>query len=223
MWNKFQFSDSDHPARPRVARFERKTKREAAGTTTIPIDARQNANHASGFSRFSWSADSREQDKTRWKRERERERWSASGGRDITEQALHTHCGHPASLLFHAAKYRVLFTRRFQPRVENSPLVHVGCHVLFILRERTWIRTDDYKSDINLFSSLSFLLSKFSFFLCFFQVESGGGRVLKVRFRFWAAARKVKVKARDKCNGINFFFFLRVCVFVYRSHGVMKK
>ena len=121
--------------------------------------------------------------------ERERERWSASGGRDITEQALHTHCGHPASLLFHAAKYRVLFTRRFQPRVENSPLVHVGCHVLFILRERTWIRTDDYKSDINLFSSLSFLLSKFSFFLCFFQVESGGGRVLKVRFRFWAAAR----------------------------------
>lgn len=71
MWNKFQFSDSDHPARPRVARFERKTKREAAGTTTIPIDARQNANHASGFSRFSWSADSREQDKTRWKRERE--------------------------------------------------------------------------------------------------------------------------------------------------------
>lgn len=58
----------------------------------------------------------------RWKKEREGGRWMP-GRRDITEQPLHTHCGHPASLLFHATKYRVLFTRRFQPRVENSPLV----------------------------------------------------------------------------------------------------
>ena len=56
--------------------------------------------------------------------------------------------------------------------------------------QETWIRTDDYKSDINLLSSLSSSpLSKFSFFLCFFRVKLGGGRVLKVRFRFWAAAR----------------------------------
>lgn len=63
-----------------VARFGRKTKRERRrGTTTIPIDAWQNANHASGFSRFSWSVDSREEDKTVEKRERERE--EERGGR----------------------------------------------------------------------------------------------------------------------------------------------
>lgn len=150
----------------------------------------QNANHASGFSRFSWSADSREEDKT-WKKEREREgTWSAEA--DITEQPLHTHCGHPASLLFHAAKYRVLFTRRFQPRRWKLAVGPRNGASYSSCVDKNGRLCDGIFPPL-----LSFPLSKFSFF----QVESGGERILNVRFRFSSSKVSWKVKVAAGVTG----------------------
>lgn len=66
-------------------------------------------------------ADSCEEDKTVKKKKKMGER---GGFRPMVSArraryhgtTVHTHCGHAGSLLFHAAKYRVLFTRCCQPR-----------------------------------------------------------------------------------------------------------
>lgn len=172
----------------------------------------QNANHASGFSRFSWSADSREEDKT-WKKEREREgTWSAEA--DITEQPLHTHCGHPASLLFHAAKYRVLFTRRFQPRRWKLAVGPRNGASYSSCVDKNGRLCDGIFPPL-----LSFPLSKFSFFL---PSGIGRGTNFKCAIPFLEQQGVVESQGSSGCNGINFFLF-HACTYVYCSHGVMKK
>lgn len=92
-----------------------KTKRKAAGRRFQSMPGKMQI-MLQDFRDFR-GADNHEEDKTAKKK---KERENSGGCRPMVSArqtryhgtTVHTHCGQAGSLLFHAAKYRVLFTRR---------------------------------------------------------------------------------------------------------------
>lgn len=174
-------SDSDHPGSHAL---EDKTR---SGTTTIPIDAKCK----SRFGIFAIFVE-RRQPRGRQnveKREREKERGRR---RPISRNNRCTHIVATLPRYCFTLQNIAFYLRAASSHgVENSPLVHGMAPLIHL----AWIRTDDYATESSL---LSFPLSKFSFFLA---VESGGERILNVRFRFSSGKVSWKVKVAAGVTG----------------------
>lgn len=176
-------SDSDHPGSHAL---EDKTR---SGTTTIPIDAKCK----SRFGIFAIFVE-RRQPRGRQnveKREREKERGRR---RPISQNNRCTHIVATLPRYCFTLQNIAFYLRAASSHgVENSPLVHGMAPLIHL----AWIRTDDYATE----SSLPSFLSPFRNFLSFFQVESGGERILNVRFRFSSSKVSWKVKVAAGVTG----------------------
>lgn len=177
-------SDSDHPGSHAL---EDKTR---SGTTTIPIDAKCK----SRFGIFAIFVERRQPRGRQNVEKRERERRNVvGGGRYHGTTVAHT-LWPPCLVIVSRCKIsRSIYAPLPATALKTRRLVH-GMTPLIHL---AWIRTDDYATE----SSLPSFLSPFRNFLSFFQVESGGERILNVRFRFSSGKVSWKVKVAVGVTG----------------------